>query len=548
MATMGFPPFHPRSGDIPFLLSEQEFAQAFPRESDLVEWKEGAGQDAIQRAVVAFSNSNGGVILIGVDDSGRVVGRDPDGASRVVHQAVATCYEPGTYWIHVLLVGDKRVTVVAVAQRTQGFAQTSKGELLVRRGASNRALLGGELQRFISSRAFARFDLTETTTPWSDASQPLIRQIAESYGWVNMDPRRFIDEELAADGPDGPVLTVAGALTLLPDPSAVISKSFVEVLRFPNEGSEYDRRLEIRGSVQEVVVSTTDFLVEELGIDVVVTGVRRLELPRLPTVVIREALANAVAHRSYEDVGRPIQVEIFPSRLIVTSPGGLVEPVTEENIRDAHSSRNAKLLQVLRRLRLAEELGRGVDVIQDTMAEALLDPPSFRDRGHSVVVELPIRGAVTPQEKAWVREVERSGEIRPSDRLLLVQAARGEVLTNKRVREVLAVDRGEAVAALHRLRDAGFLRQSGTRGGTSYVLGESVASPPWFRMTPTDLRELVVDLAASGPITNADVRQATGLDRVAALRVLDALVREGLLRRHGERRTTRYELASPPTT
>jgi len=94
----------------------------------------------------------------------------------------------------------------------------------------------------------------------------------------------------------------------------------------------------------------------------------------------------------YEDVGRSIRVEAYPERVEVTSPGGMPEPVTEQNIRDTQSARNATVLGVLRRLRLAEDIGRGVDVIQDEMAEALLDPPRFEELGHSVRVILPIRG------------------------------------------------------------------------------------------------------------------------------------------------------------
>ena len=80
-------------------------------------------------------------------------------------------------------------------------------------------------------------------------------------------------------------------------------------------------------------------------------------------------------------------------------PAGLPEPVTVENIREASAARNLVVIKVLRALGLAEDAGRGVDVMQDTMANEMLDPPAFLDRGHEVVVELPIRSAVTPSER-----------------------------------------------------------------------------------------------------------------------------------------------------
>ncbi len=69
-------------------------------------------------------------------------------------------------------------------------------------------------------------------------------------------------------------------------------------------------------------------------------GSRRYDLARLPEVVLREAVANALAHRSYETAGTAVRVEMRPSSVIVRSPGGLPEPVTTQNIREANAARN----------------------------------------------------------------------------------------------------------------------------------------------------------------------------------------------------------------
>jgi ATP-dependent DNA helicase RecG len=212
--------------------------------------------------------------------------------------------------------------------------------------------------------------------------------------------------------------------------------------------------------------------------------------------------------------------------VIVRSPGGLPEPVTVENIREARAARNVVVIKVLRALGLAEDAGRGVDVMQDTMANEMLDPPAFRDHGHEVVVELPIRSAVTPSERAWVHA--------------LVHAARGEVLTNKQLRELLPVDSGEAREILHRLRDQGFLEQRGQRGGATYRLAGTLRPSSGLRLSLDELDAVVLSLADSGPIANADVRAATGLDRAEARALLDRLVKQELLRRTGERRGTKY--------
>ncbi len=283
-------------------------------------------------------------------------------------------------------------------------------------------------------------------------------------------------------------------------------------------------------------------MLEDLGTEFVVLGTHRYDLPRLPEVVLREAIANALAHRSYEASGTAVRVELRPSAVIVRSPGGLPEPVTVQNIREANAARNITTISLLRRYGLAEDQGRGVDVMQDTMAEQMLDPPRFTDSGHEVCVTLPLHSTVAPIERAWLRELEHRGTLTGPDRITLVHAARGEVLTNTRVRQLLGTDRANATEILGRLRDEGFLDQHGQRGGASYRLAGTLKPPAGLRLSGTDLRDLVVGLAAEGPITNADVRQATGLDRTAALALLEPLLADGRLRRTGQRRGTKYLL------
>jgi ATP-dependent DNA helicase RecG len=338
-----------------------------------------------------------------------------------------------------------------------------------------------------------------------------------------------------------PTLTVAGALCLLDDPQRHLGKTYVEVLRFPSGGESYDRREQIEGAVDTQVARSVELVAVELGEELVVLGLRRHQLPRLPRRVLREAIANAVAHRSYEQRGRAVRIELRPDAVRIVSPGGLPEPVTEGNIRDTQAARNPGVIDVLRRLRLAEDAGLGVDVIEDLMRDELLDPPRFQDTGHAVEVTLPIRSAVTAVERAWVKEVQSRGAIQPADRILLVHAARGERLTNSRARALLSTDALSARGALHRLRDAGFVRQEGRRSGTAYVLEGSLAPPAGMLLLASERRRLVLDLALEqGVIANADVRERTGLDRVEALRVLEQLVHDGQLHRVGARRGTRY--------
>ncbi|MFN2389923.1 MAG: ATP-binding protein [Actinomycetota bacterium] len=519
-----------------------DFQELVANETDLIERKAGVGQDPLQEAFVAFSNAQGGTILVGVTDEGRVAGRRLDqGVVDRIHDAALAATNVGRYRIFEIQVGSTAITVITIEKRVEGFAQTSDGRVLVRRGARNISLFGADLSRFISERALQRFELTETDLTLERAVPEYLGDLCNAFGWENQSPA--LPDRLTEKGLLGQhgSLTIAGAL-FLTDPSNSLrqNKSVVEVRRYPEGGIDYDRREEFGGPANRQVVQATQFIMDELGSDIVVTGLYRHELPRLPEVVVRETIANAVAHRSYEAQGTAVVVELRPDEVIVTSPGGLPEPVTVENMRQAQAARNQDVIDVLRRFRLAEDAGRGIDVIEDSMEEALLDPPVFADLGHAVSASLPLRGPITSRERAWVSDLERRGEITGPDRLLLVHAARGERLTNARARGILNVDSFEARDALHRLRDADLLQQHGSRGGASYSLVEDVAPPAAFRMTPTQVADLVLNAAREGPISNEDVRALTGLDRRRALELLKKLVDSGRLQRSGSRRGTRY--------
>jgi ATP-dependent DNA helicase RecG len=183
--------------------------------------------------------------------------------------------------------------------------------------------------------------------------------------------------------------------------------------------------------------------------------------------------------------------------------------------------------------------------MQDAMAEQLLDAPRFSANETSVTVELPLTSTVSPVERAWVAEIESRGELKPRDRILVVRAARGLVMTNSSARELLGVDSTHARNALRRLCDAGLLVREGDRAGARYSLAPKITPPPGLRLSRANVHELVLDLARTTRVTNSVLRERLAIDRVEALRVLNDLVESGQLERLGERRGSYYVLTGP---
>ena len=145
--------------------------------------------------------------------------------------------------------------------------------------------------------------------------------------------------------------------------------------------------------LQRQVEAAADFVLDELGFDLALLGVRRHELHRLPRVVVREAVANAVAHRSYAPAAtaEAVRIEIRPDRVVVRSPGGLPEGVSagrpgppvgpSQRAGDPHAAGF---------FGIAEDAGRGVRLMRDHMALNLMEPPRFEADDSSVTVTLQL--------------------------------------------------------------------------------------------------------------------------------------------------------------
>lgn len=192
---MAYPVFHPASrAGCPLMLDVATFHREFPGESRYVEFKQGPSRDRIARAVAAFSNTEGGVLLVGVAPDGMPVGTNVDGeALASLHRTVSSVHDGGRYEIIPIEVGDRCVVVISVARREQGFAQTADGQVVVRRDAMNTSLIGTQLADFVTRHALARFETTPTSCSLDAADDALLAELAQVHGWSAPLPQRLVE-------------------------------------------------------------------------------------------------------------------------------------------------------------------------------------------------------------------------------------------------------------------------------------------------------------------------------------------------------------------
>ena len=229
--SLAYPLFHPRCRrPRPSSLTASEFKREFKQhgpshESAFVEFKEGFSSEKIGAAVVAFSNADGGVVLIGVRDDATVKGAGLSGEREAwLHQTVANLHDPGTYEVSELHVDDRCIVALSVHRREEGVAQTADGRVLARRGASNMPLVGRDLSELMAHRSLKRFERTATDVSRAVAESELLNALAEAWGWGHGN----VDARLREQGfaTDDRRLTVAGVLYRTPEPKRVLDKAF----------------------------------------------------------------------------------------------------------------------------------------------------------------------------------------------------------------------------------------------------------------------------------------------------------------------------------
>jgi len=228
--------------------------------------------------------------------------------------------------------------------------------------------------------------------------------------------------------------------------------------------------LEIRAPLIRLVGRAVNAILDELpkAFALQPDEIHRKELPLIPTRVLREAVVNAVMHRSYRIHGA-IQIIRYSNRLEIRNPGYSL--VSEERWGDPGSvTRNPHIAAVLHEVNLAETKGSGIRVMRQLMEEIGLTPPTFEsDRNKDqFVATMLFHHFLGPEDWKWLQSLKVPGLIDEEARAL-VYVRETFTIDNATYRDLNRVDVLNASNHLRRLRDQGLLEQRGKGSATYYV-------------------------------------------------------------------------------
>ena len=256
--------------------------------------------------------------------------------------------------------------------------------------------------------------------------------------------------------------------------------------------------------------------------------------PIVPRKVIREALANAVMHRSYTRHS-PIQVIRYSNRIEIRNIGYSLKPMAELGTPGS-CPRNPLLAAVLHDLNLAEAKGTGIRSMRRLAAEAGLTLPEFQSRreADSFCVTLFLHNLLNEDDHAWLRSLTTEALDADEVKVLIYARATGAV-DNTACRDFSGLDTLTASRVLRRLRDRGLLEKQGAGSQTHYVLsnppkpasispradaaagGDSASSMGGLVESPPVLASLPPELQARIQAAGAKPRQAEVRSLVLAL-------------------------------
>jgi len=432
----------------------------------------------IAETLVAFANGEGGTLVVGIDDNGRIRGQTyNDSVEDALRQAEEQCNPPivvGTW--EQIDIDNKAVVAIRIPRSIELHALVD-GRVLVRNGEENRPLGGHEIRHLASHKSTGDFELETVPGATLDDFDPdVVEEFIEKRNertrraW-NGSSEELLIEVGACTQKREP--TVAGVLLFAKYPQQWLPQAGVVFVKFVGtepRGEDglagYARREELTGPLARVVESMWNLTWGEMAVSAVVKGLERSETYEYPQFAVREALVNAVAHRDYRLKGRRIEVRMFSDRLEVVSPGGLPGFITVDNIVDEHFSRNPRVVSGLFQWGYIEELGLGIDKMIESMTAAGHQKPVFVAKPYSFSVQL--YNART-RETSGVGEITRNVNGRQARALAYVRE-RGSI-TNREYRQLCSDVSPETLRLdLADLVEKGMLLKIGSKKGTYYII------------------------------------------------------------------------------
>ena len=523
-------------------------------------------------AAVCLANGRGGLLLVGVEDDGRITGSHPRQGDATIPTHVEAMLANGTNpaiqtTVSVTEIDGKSVLVIDVEEAKVVIA-TNAG-LYVRRAMQ----LDGKPQcvPFFAHEMLAdRIDRGEVDY----AAIPELRATMSDLDPMEFERFRRLAGRAANEGSlstlsDQEILKALGLAStvgesmelrrgalLLFGRSASISK-FIPTHEVAFQVLRGDA-VEVNEFNRNPLFKAAEFLFDRIQSrntqQEVQYGLLRVSIPLVPEIAAREAIANALVHRDYTRIGA-VRVQFSDDSIEISSPGGFPRGITLQNFLDESQARSPLLAAAFARVGLVERMGRGIGRIFDSFLRIGRDAPDYsRSTDDRVCVVFPTSAADLAFVRFLLNHEETAGKkLRLAD-LQILQSLRDE--PHAAIAEIAAVlhkAESETRTILSRMLEDGMIEQRGAGRTRRFTLTSNVyralESPLAYvrvnRFDEIQHEQMVLTyVGAHGDISRRQAGDLCGLDASGAGVLLRRMRDSGALTLVGEKRGARYILGS----
>lgn len=424
-------------------------------ESKTLEFKENARSlGGIIKTVVAFANTSGGILILGIKDKTKeIVGipnslQEEERIANAISDSIAPLIIPD---IEIHAYRDRELIIIRVPHAAGPFylkAEGLKQGVYIRFGSTNRIAddeMLNSLKLFSENRCY-----DELPSPKGILDE---KAIVKAFAIVKKHPSQkhletinvlteHLGKSITTNG--GVLLFGLNRLNLFPD-------GLIRCARFKGLTKEkiIDSQ-EIISSLPLAVEEVITFIEKNTYVESVIGRVHRKDIPQYPPFALREAVINAILHSDYSIKGCHIQIAIFDDRIEFTNPGGLPFGQTIQKALLGFSKlRNRVIGRVFKELKLIEQWGSGLQRILGVCAKEGFKPPLIEE--HNNQFRLTLFGKRTQQRL-----------LLPWEKVLIDYLAKQPSVTTKEAAKIWKVSDRTARTRLKAMTESGRLQRIAT--------------------------------------------------------------------------------------
>lgn len=435
------------------------------KEHQNIEWKESWHNDYF-KWICGFANAQGGTLFIGIDDKGNT--KHLDNAKKLLEDLPNQVRDLLGLMVDVNLHTQNGADYLEIVVEPYPFPISLRGKYYYRSGSTLQELKGAALAKFLLQRQGKKWDGVPVPNITADDLKndtfDFFRKKATKSKRLETEDIEGTNQELLESLQlyleEEKMLKRAAILLFHPKPEKYVTGTFIKIGFFETD-DDLKFQDEVKGNLLEQAEKALDLLKTKYTQAIIsYQDGSREETFTFPEEAVREALYNAIAHKDYSS-GIPIQISVYPNKIIFWNEGQLPENWTIEKLTQKHPSKphNPDIANTFFRAGYIESWGRGTIKMINACKAHKIAPPIFSNIPPDFQVEL------IKYTDNGLKELGLKEELRK----IILHIQENGSISNSEVQTVCNVSKATATRYLGEL-EAEWIDKIGSTGvGTVYV-------------------------------------------------------------------------------